>query len=383
MEQNSKQADSTSTKKKKSSKPRQNQMVKLREKKLISGGSSLFLDIYFKGKRYYEFPPEFKLRPEKTLNDKTYNKELRIKAEMLRARRQLEIINGEYGFIPEFKKNLSLVAYFKSQMEKRKDGESNYQNWASTLKHLESFDKGDVRLSQVNEAWLQDWHNHLKTTKTKNEKKLSKNTIFSYYNKIIACVKQAFKEKLISFNPAQSSIGVKSEESKREYLTVEEVQKLINTPCEEPELKRAFLFSCLTGLRWSDIEKLTWEEVRDDVIVFKQKKTGGLEYLPISEQAQHFLGERKEENNKVFKLSYSAWNNLKLREWVMAAGIKKKVTFHVARHTMATLSLTSGADLYTVGKLLGHRNIKTTQIYTKVIDSKKREAVDSLPKFKL
>jgi integrase len=369
--------------KKKKTTPRQNQMVKLREKELKSGGTSLYLDIYYKGKRYYEFPPEFRLKPGKTIDEKSHNKELRMKAEILRARRQLEIINGEYGFIPEFKKNLSLLDYFKSQMEKRKEGESNYQNWASTLKHLETFDKGNVRLSQINEAWLLDWHNHLKTTKTKNEKKLAKNTIFSYYNKMIACIKQAFKEKLISFNPAQTSIGVKSEDSKREYLTAEEVQMLINTECEEPHLKRAFLFSCLTGLRWSDVEKLTWEEVREDSIVFKQKKTGGLEYLPITEQAQYFLGERREETEKVFKLSYSAWNNMKLRDWARAAGIKKKVTFHVARHTMATLSLTSGTDLYTVGKLLGHRNIKTTQIYTKVIDSKKREAVDSLPKFKL
>ena len=369
--------------KKKAPVARQNQIVKLREKELKSGETTLYLDIYYKGKRYYEFPPEFRLKPGKTINEKNLNKELRIKAEMLRARRQLDIINGEYGFIPEFQKNISLIDYFKVQQEKRKDGESNYQNWESTLKHLESFKKGDVRLSQVNEVWLIEWHKYLKSTVTKNEKHLSKNTIFSYYHKVIACLKQAYKEKIISFNPAQTNVGVKAEDGKREYLTAEEVQLLIQTDCEDPQLKRAFLFSCLTGLRWSDVAKLTWSEVREDVIVFKQKKTGGQEYLPVSEQALHFLGERKEDSEKVFKLSYSAWNNMKLRDWVKSAGIKKKVTFHVARHTMATLSLTNGADLYTVGKLLGHKNINTTQLYTKVIDSKKRAAVDSLPKFKL
>jgi integrase len=335
-------------------KPRQNQIVKLREKVLKSGEISLFLDIYYMGQRKYEFLPQFRLKPGKTAVEKNTNKELRIQAEILRARRQLEIINGEFGLIPDFKKNLPFLDYFKTQMEKRKEGESNYQNWVSTLRHLETFERGNIRLSLINEKWLEDWHSYLKNTR-----------------------------KVIMFNPAQSSVEVRGEDSKREYLTAEEVQKLIKTDCEDPQLKRAFLFSCLTGLRWSDIEKLTWEEVRNDVLVFKQQKTGGLEYQPISEQAKYFLGERKDDDERVFKLSYSAWNNVKLRDWIRSAGVKKKVSFHVARHTFATLSLTNGADLYTVGKLLGHKNIKTTQIYTKVTDAKKREAIDSLPKFEL
>ncbi len=368
--------------KKKKAAPRQNQIVKIRRKILKSGETTLFLDIYYQGKRYYEFL-NLRLVKGNTKINRDHNANVELLAENIRSKRQLEISSGDYDFLPAFKKTIPLTDYFEKQMEKRKDSESNYQNWQSTLKHLQAFENGSIMLSQVNENWLGEWHSYLKTTKTKNEKKLSKNTIFSYYNKVIACLKQAFKEKLTNFNPAQASIGVKSEDSKREYLSADEVQKLINTACDDPQLKRAFLFSCLTGLRWSDIEKLTWSEVREDMIVFQQKKTGGSEYLPVSEQALYFLGERKEEKEKVFHLTYSAWNNVKLREWAMAAGIKKKVTFHVARHTMATMSLTNGTDLYTVSKLLGHKNIKNTQIYAKVIDSKKRDAVDSIPKFKI
>jgi integrase len=149
-------------------------------------------------------------------------------------------------------------------------------------------------------------------------------------------------------------------------------------------LKKAFIFSALTGLRWSDIEKLIWSEIQHSkemgyYIRFRQKKTKGAETLPISEQARELLGEKGEQNDQIFKgLHYSAWSNLKLQQWVMKAGIPKNITFHSARHTYATLQLTLGTDIYTVSKLLGHKELKTTQIYAKVIDDKKKEAANRI-----
>ena len=91
------------------------------------------------------------------------------------------------------------------------------------------------------------------------------------------------------------------------------------------------------------------------------------------------LGEEKEKTERVFKgLKYSAWHNVKLAQWVLRAGITKNITFHCARHTYATLQLTMGTDIYTVSKLLGHRELKTTQIYAKVIDNKKKEAANKI-----
>ena len=149
-------------------------------------------------------------------------------------------------------------------------------------------------------------------------------------------------------------------------------------------LKTAFLFSALTGLRWSDINKLLWSEVQQSkelghYLRFTQKKTQGSETLPISQQASDLLGERGKPEERVFKtLKYSAWHNLKLQQWIMKAGITKTITFHCARHTYATLQLTLGTDIYTVSKLLGHKHLKTTQIYTKVIDEKKTEAASRI-----
>jgi integrase len=178
--------------------------------------------------------------------------------------------------------------------------------------------------------------------------------------------------------------GIKADDPDREFLTLEELQAAAKVECEMPVLKNAFIFSALTGLPWSDIEKLVWSEVQHSeqsgyYIRFRQKKTKGAETLPISEQAFQLLGERRKPEEKVFEgLYYSAWHNLKLREWVMKAGITKHITFHCARHTYATLQITLGTDIYTVSKLLGHRYLKTTEIYAKVIDHKKQEAANKI-----
>ena len=215
--------------------------------------------------------------------------------------------------------------------------------------------------------------------------KLSTNTKVSYFNKLRACINHAFNERIIPTNPIIGITGFKAEEVKRDYLTFEEVKQLANTPCASPLLKRAFLFSCLTGLRASDIEKLTWDEVKKfgeyTRIEFKQKKTGGQEYMDIPAQAVKYLGERGEPTERVFSgFKYGVWISTYLRKWCDAAGItKKELTFHCGRHTFAVLMLDLGTDLFTVSKLLGHKDIKTTQIYAKVLDKNKQKAVSLIP----
>jgi integrase len=151
-----------------------------------------------------------------------------------------------------------------------------------------------------------------------------------------------------------------------------------------PILKNAFLFSALTGLRFSDIQKLTWNEVQHSTengyyIRFQQKKTKGQETLPISEEANSLLGNRGNSGNKVFQgLTYSDFNNQKLREWMIRSGIEKDITFHCARHTYATLQLSLGTDVFTVSRLLGHKSMKTTEIYLKIIDEKKKQAANRI-----
>lgn len=363
---------------------RQNQVVKLRQRELKNGEFRLYLDAYYKGNRYTETLHEFTLLNAKIPAEKNHNKELLMKAEMIRSKKQLDFISGEYGLVPAFKKKMLFVDYFKQQMEKRRNEESNYGNWKSTLKHLEAYiGKMPVTLNQVNEAWLEGWLAFLKKVKMKTGKPLSANSIFSYYNKLVACLKQALKEKLITFNPAVNVKGAKPEETQREVLSIEEVQKLFDTKCEDPEIKRAFLFSCLTGLRWSDIAKLKWSEVQGNLIRYRQKKTKSVESLPINDDAIKLLGERGGEDEKVFNIVYNVWNNQKLKQWVLRAGITKNITFHNARHTYATLMLSHGTDIFVVSKLLGHAHVKTTQVYTKVVPEARVAAVNNFPKLNM
>src|SRR5690606_26877917 len=128
--------------------------------------------------------------------------------------------------------------------------------------------------------------------------KLSQNSALSYFNKVKAALRQAFEEKLIRENPAVRVRSIKPAETKREFLTWEEVQKISITNCEVRKLKEAFLFSIMTGLRWSDIIKMTWSEVRGSntegwYIRFQQQKTKDYEVLPITKPARELLGKKE------------------------------------------------------------------------------------------
>ncbi|MBP3270291.1 MAG: integrase catalytic domain-containing protein [Bacteroidales bacterium] len=152
---------------------------------------------------------------------------------------------------------------------------------------------------------------------------------------------------------------------------------LSNTECGSDVLYRAGLFSCLTGLRLSDIILLSWDNIKIStdggwVLDITTKKTRTDAVLPISEEALELCGERGD--GQVFK-GLSPWIvNKFLKQWVKDAGITKHITFHSFRHTFATLQLAEGTDIYTLSKLLTHSNLSTTQVYTDVVSKLKREA---------
>lgn len=360
--------------------------MKVTLRKRNQGGmTSLYLDYYHKGKRKTEYLKLYLDPDAKTKDEKEVNKKTLQLAETIRAQRQIEIQNGVYGFRDNEKLKASFLNYIELLSEKRKDSIGNYGNWLSMLKHLKSFTKTDISFEFVDRKYVQDFKYYLdKDAKGHSNQGLSQNSKYSYFNKFRAALKQAVKDGIIPINPSEGVEAFKQGEPQREFLTLEELQAAAQAECEIPLMKTAFIFSCLTGLRWSDINKLLWSEVQHSnemgyYIRFRQKKTKGAETLPISEQAFSLLGERQDKDERVFKgLRYSAWHNLKLQQWMMRAGISKTITFHCARHTYATLQLSAGTDIYTVSKLLGHRELKTTQIYAKVIDQQKKEAANRI-----
>jgi len=370
--------------------------VTLREKKLANGNISLYLDIYRDGKRSYEFLKLYITKATTPL-EREVNRQTRATAQAIKAKRQIELQNNEYGFNSQFKLDTPFLEYYRKMCDdraKNQESRSNYQNWFSCLKHLERYCSEDTTFRDITPEWIEGFKSFLNTTgkdlhKSKYgngypSKPLAQNSKVSYFNKLRACINKAFDDRIIPINPLRGIEGFKTEETGRVYLTFDEVKKLANTPCKKPVLKRAFLFSCLTGLRKSDIERLRWRDVENfgdyTRINFKQKKTGGREYLDISDQAVPFMGERGKDNELVFEgFKYSGYLLLELSKWCIRAGIKKDVTFHTGRHTFAVLMITEGVDLFTVSKLLGHKEISTTQIYAKVVDKVKQEAVNRIP----
>lgn len=369
--------------------------IKLRKRSNPSGVVSLYLDIYLDGKRSYEWLKLY-LIPEKTRADREKNAETLRLAEAIRAKRIVDLKNGKFGFDGRFAERTLFFDYYKMMCQKRSNSESRgkWDAWHSCLQHLNIYEpKKNITFAEITPKWVQGFKDYLENDaiawqhdKRKRNKKnpLARNSKLSYFNKLRTCINQAFKEHIISSNPLQGIENFKAEEGTRMYLTIDEVKRLAQTECESPAVKRAFLFSCLTGLRRSDILKLTWGEVYQQGdytrIIFTQKKTGGLEYLDISEQAVELMGKRGENDERVFANIHSpAYTNFIIKIWCARARINKMITFHCARHTFATMMLDLGTDIYTTSKLLGHKNISTTQIYAKVMDKNKQAAIRRIP----
>ncbi|WP_272149740.1 tyrosine-type recombinase/integrase [Tenacibaculum aiptasiae] len=274
------------------------------------------------------------------------------------------------------------VEYVRKLANKKYD--SNRSNWNSALKFLETYTNGTIKFSELNVPFFEGFKDYLKTTNSlKNKKsKLSNNSASSYFNKIKIALKQAQIEDIVLKDLNSKIKPIKEEETTREFLYIDEINKLKETPFENNLLRVASFFSILTGMAFKEIQNLTWGDIsfneeRGHLILTKRSKTKRNNYLPISNEAYNLLGKSKEPHLRVFEnLKYSAYENKGLQKWVTRAGINKKITFHCFRHTFATTQLFKGTDLYTVSKLLGHKNIQTTQIYAKIVDETKREAVN-------
>ena len=370
--------------------------IRLRKRKLKDGSFSLYLDIYIEGERTYEYLKLY-LLPGTSKEVRAKNKETMLLAEAVKAKRVVELQNGRFSFKRPAYEKIKFFDYYKSLVEQKKRLNPKREicgDWESNLKHMQRYETNwNILLRDIDVKWVEGYREYLLTKatafgsrfmKSYKDRPLSPNSSQTYFRKLRACLNQAFIDGLIAENPIRRVEGIKGKEGTRMYLTIEEIRLLASTPCRYPDIKRSFLFSCLTGLRKSDIEKMTWGEIHQQGgytrIIFTQKKTGGLEYLDISPEAEKLLGERGKDSDLVFPYMHSiSLISDTLKAWTREAGIKKHITFHCGRHTFATLMLDLGTDLFTVSKLLGHRDVKTTQIYAKILDKNKQEAVSRIP----
>jgi integrase len=350
---------------------------------------SLYLDIYSKGHRSYEYlhlylHPEINGHKLPTHYKEENQKTLQL-AETLRSKRHWEIESNTKGIQLTVQKNTDFITYVQKIANSKTSSTGSYDTWQSSLKHLINFTGNNFNFNKLSVQWLEDFKTYLKQTiSSKNGHVLFTNSQASYFSCIKSVLKRAWKEQLINKDLANLVCGIPIKNTHREYLTIEEIKKLAKAKCDIPILKQAFLFAVLTGLRFSDIKNLSWKDIKYEkktgyVLQIKTQKTSNFETINISNEAFELLEPSTTKDHKVFKgLNYSPWANIKLSQWILRAGITKTITFHCARHTFATLQIAAGTDIYTVSKMLGHQNIKATQVYAKLVDDKKIKAAGKI-----
>lgn len=362
--------------------------IRLRFKELANGNKSIYLDIYRNGQRSYEFLKLY-LIPEVDEATKARNVNTLQAANAIKAQKIIELTNDEAGVTKASTRSKMLLIDWMNHYSdhKLKTGQSAafHIQIDKAIKHLIKY-KGDaVTMKEVDKSYCLGFIGYLNNAKRKDSKTISKVTAASYFRCLNCALNLAVKEEIIPFNPItkiNSDDRIKIPESSREYLTVEEIKALIASKCTNEATKQAYLFSCFCGLRLGDIQALTWGDIILDGSQYRarivMKKTQRTLYLPLSDEALKWMPERGEakDTDKVFNLPFPTYINMVLKVWAANSGITKTVTFHTARHTFATMMLTLGADLYTTSKLLGHTQVKTTQIYAKIVDKKKDEAVN-------
>lgn len=379
--------------------------IKLRFKQLKDGNQSIYLDCYVNGIREYKFLNLY-LRPDTSRENKMWNKEQLRLANAIKAQYIIDIQNGEFGFKDRNRtRKLSFLTYCEDMAA---EYEANGQTscavlMRSAVKRMIAYKGKNITFNHIDKEFLIGFIEYLnsdirdfdKESKDKKRKPKPLSEVYkeALFARIMVALNKAERDGIIVKNPGKDidrKLKPHAEQKSRCYLTLDEIQKIIDTEYKpDNDIKPAFLFCCFSGLRYSDVQKLTWGEITVSPEGYAQietnmQKTGKYITIPLSDNAIKWLPERSDQQaaSRIFyKLPDQVTNaDVRLRTIIKKAGITKHVTFHVARHTFATLTLTYGADLYTVSKLLGHSNIRTTQIYAKIVDESKRKAVNLIPK---
>lgn len=362
-----------------------NTKVTLRKRLLPSGKITLYLDFYPpvldpRTQRYSrrEYLGIYLVKNPRTMIERDSNKEKLAFAEGIRAQREIAILTGKHGFIDKTVGKMDFTAYFKDQLATRD------RKYKPVYDHLTHFTGGTIKVEDVTVEFCNRFRDHLLNTNmiSRPEQPLSHNTAVAYWSMFRSILAQAVKEHIIQEDINKELEPLEHHATQRGYLTLEELRRLAATPCPNRTLHDASIFSCLTGLRISDIRNLRWENFQTypdggRCIQITTQKTKTVSNIPISEDAYHICGTPAASGNVFPGLSNYVVTE-QLQKWLKSAGITKHITFHCFRHTNATILLNEGVDIYTVSKMLTHSSVSTTQIYAKVLDKSKRQAAETI-----
>lgn len=351
--------------------------VSVREIPLKEGGFTFSLDIYHKGQR-----KQVKTDIQTERSAGREYKKARQQAEARAADLEAQLkIDPAAVFLGKERRGTDFIEYFEKVSIEEKKNAPVYRN---TLKHLQDFN-GEKPLPMANicQTWAERFRAYI------DGLSLKETTKKNYLLGLKVILNQAVRENLIP-DFSRKIKAFKKNDVSLKFLTVEQIKTIEATHCKHPAVRAAFLFSCFTGLRVSDLEALSDGDIQQDsdrvTVRYKMQKTQKWERLTLGAQALKYLREAKELHNdrkagdeRIFLLFSRRWSMEIIRAWGAAAGIPFNLGWHCGRHSFAVMSLQNGVDLYTLSKLMGHSSVKMTEIYAKVVDETKTAAMDKLP----
>lgn len=378
--------------------------VKLRERKLANGKISLYLDIYsgtvadidatgkikYKGNRIRKSlgltiisKPKNKQEREANKRNMELAREM-CKAEENRLQNQsntgIKIINDDIDFY-EFYEDY-IEEYAKKDIRQIKRALVQFKLYLASTRRFRHL-KNRLEFSSISKSMIEGYAEFLKQ-KFSGE---GPHTVFARFKKVI---RRAIEEGYLSTNPCNGiTISCAQGQVIKDTLTLDEIQTLIKTHFkgENLEVRRAFLFCLLTGLRWCDVRTLTFENYHknDQILRFNQKKTDGhssasMVTIPMTPVLIELIGRPVNDykSSTIFNLPSDTTSNKKLKMWMKAAGINKHITWHCARHSFGTNLCENDVNPMTIMTLMGHSSLKYTNVYVRVRDRKKAEAMSGL-----
>ncbi len=379
--------------------------ISIRTRRTKNGSRSIYLDFYENGQRWYENLGLY-LLPNEIPGAKLFNEKAIANANAIKAKRVLGIFdeqedgNNDKSKLPK----LVLVDWLDKYLEEIKCSLYysvwTYRSKRSTVNIIKSYLKHihhqQIFIEKVDKKFIVGFLDFMtniydNTKSPDNPKKMSLNTIYLHQTNFINILNVAVSEGVILTNPFHSlkrQEVIPKQQPIRDYLTRDEVIAMAKAPTTNETTKRAFMFCCFTGLRYSDVSNILWRDITQDntgkvLSLRAMKKTGKQLIIPLNQSALSWLPDNKDykQSQKVFNMTILNTCDKCLKKMAASVGINKKVSFHTARHTFAVLALAAGADIYSVSKLLGHKSLKSTQIYADVVMDTKIKAVNKITEF--
>ena len=348
--------------------------VKLRYRVNADNTQTPYIDIYEKGIRKREFLVHLKLTKASSQLDRDNNRQMKLLAEQATTKRAMEVQASFSGVIPTLKRSLNVLNHFR-------DFANNYNKkdkrviLAALAKFEQFLNESDIRqltTNRLTRGLILEFKDYLEQT-------LNGETPSNYFKKFKKALEVLVDEGLLEKNPAKSIVLKKNESINKEILTFDEIKLLAQTPIHNEEVKRAFLFSCYTGLRFCDIKVLSWSNINNGNLKVIQSKTGRPVIVPLHEIAIEILNDCKAKTGLIFNLPTHTACLKDLKVWVKKSGINKHITWHCARHSFATGIIVYGSDVNSASSLLGHSSYAYTQRYVRMSEQLKETAVANLP----